>query len=190
MDVALETPVAALLAWTRAHPAYRYVVDATEYASGQVQRSTLDVTYDARMPLEVVRIISGNGHGSVVTWRGGNRVSVRPPGFFHVLSVSMNVRDPRVLSLRRNDVRTAIFSRVADCIAAHAGMVRIERGASATVITVSDPAGVRCGEEDGDLAVTVDRVTVGPDDHPIVRERYAGETLVERWMIRDVRALP
>jgi hypothetical protein len=190
MDVALEAPVAALLAWTRAHPAYRYTVDATEYGGGVVQRTTMEVSYDARVPVQVVRVIEGSGRGTVVTWRGGDRVSVRPGGILHAITVSMNIRDARILSLRGNDVRTAIFSRVADCVAAHAETVHIERGPASTVITIRDPGGIHCGEEDGDRMVTVDRVTVALDERPIRRERFAGETLLERWEMRDVRTLP
>ena len=171
-------------------PAYTYTVDAIEYVNGQAQRSVLEVSYDARVPLEVVRVIEGNGRGTVVTWRGGDRVTVRPPGLLRVITVSMNVRDPPVLSPRKNDVRTAIFSRVADCVAAHADSVRVERLPETTVITIRDPAGIKCGDQDGDNEVTVDRFTVGLDERPMRRERFAGETLLERWDMRDLRVLP
>jgi hypothetical protein len=190
MIVAVNAPVDALLEWTRSHPAYAYTVDATELAGTAVRHSTLEIAYDGRVPLETVRVIDGSGKGTVVTWRAGERAGVRPPGVLHALAIPMSVRDPRILSPRGNDVRAAIFARVADCIAAHAGEARIERGPATTAIEIRDPDGIRCGAEDGDARVTVDRVTLDRDERPIARERYVGTTLVERWVMRDLRVLP
>jgi hypothetical protein len=182
--------VDALLEWTRSHPAYAYTVDATELSGSALRRSTLEIDYDGRIPLETVRVIDGSGRGTVVTWRAGDRASVRPPGVLHALTIPMSVRDPRILSPRGNDVRAGIFSRVADCIAAHAGEARVEKGTASTAIELRDPAGIRCGAEDGDGRVTVDRVTLDRDQRPIARERYIGATLVERWVMRDLRVIP
>jgi hypothetical protein len=189
MMVALNAPVAALLEWTRSHPAYTYTADAAELSGNRLQRSTLAIAYDSRIPLETVRVIAGNGKGSIVTWRTGDRVSVRPPGLLHIVTVSMNVRDGRILSPRGNDVRSAIFARIADCITAHADGARIVRGTGTTAIEIRDPAGIHCGTEDGDAGGTLDRVTLDGDEHPIQRERYVGATLVERWVIRNLRVL-
>lgn len=189
MTAGLETHLAALLAWTRAHPAYSYAVDATEYAGRGVQTSSFQIVYDARGPYESVRVVRGKGAGSVVVWRGGDRVSVRTAGVLHVLPITLGIRDARVLSIRGNDVRAGIFARVAHCLAAHAANIATERASeSLVVLSIHDAAGIHCGEEDGDSAVTVDRVTISSRDaQPVMRERYVGETLVERWIIRDLR---
>ena len=188
MATLAATPIATLVAWTRSHPAYSYAVDATELGEHGMIRSAFEISYDARIPVETVHVLAGDGAGSIVVWRSGDRVTVRPPGVLHALALAMNVRDPRLLSPRKNDVRNAIFSRVADCIAAHAGEVTVERSGDRETFTIHDPAGVRCGAEDGDVPVTVDRVTISAvDGRPMMRERYAGDVLVEKWVMRDLR---
>jgi hypothetical protein len=192
MAVTPGTPIAALVAWTRSHPAYTYSVDATELGTnGSMVHSAFEISYDGRIPEETVHVLAGNGAGSTVTWRSGDRVSVRPPGVLRMVSIGMNVRDGRILSPRGNDVRNAIFSRVVDCIAEHADQVKVERTAAVQTFTIRNPAGVHCGAEDGDKAVTVDRVTISAEDeHPMMRERFAGDTLVERWVMRDLKVTP
>jgi hypothetical protein len=189
MATAATTPIATLVAWTRSHPAYSYAVDATELGQGGTMiHSAFAVEYDGRVPVETVHVLAGNGAGSTVVWRSGDRVTVRPPGMLHAVALGMNVRDPRLLSPRKNDVRNAIFSRVADCVATHAADVTVQRSGEEETFTIRDPGGVKCGAEDGDAAVTVDRVTVSAvDGHPIKRERFVGDTLVEKWVMRDLR---
>jgi len=185
------TPIETLVEWTRSHPAYTYAVDATELTPNGMVNSAFAIAYDGRVPVETIHVLAGNGAGSTVLWRGGDRVTVRPPGLLHVVSIGMSVRDPRLLSPRKNDLRNAIFSRVADCIAAHAEAVRVERSGAVETFTIRDPGGVHCGAEDGDAAVTLDRVTVSAtDEHPLMRERFAGGTLVERWVMRDLHVGP
>ena len=188
MATLAAAPIAALVAWTRSHPAYSYAVDASELGEHGMIRSAFEISYDGRVPVETVHVLAGNGAGSIVVWRDGDRVTVRPPGVLHAVALGMNVRDPRLLSPRKNDVRNAIFSRVADCVAAHAADVTVERSGEHETFVIREPAGVKCGAEDGDDAVTVDRVTVSAvDGHPIMRERYAGEVLLEKWVMRDLR---
>lgn len=103
----------------------------------------------------------------------------------------MDVRDPRLVSPRGNDVRVAIFSRIAACFEAHANDLQSARVGETIVLTVRDQDGIRCGAEMADADATIDRITLSAsDDAPLSRERYDGGVLVERWVVRDLRPLP
>jgi hypothetical protein len=56
-------------------------------------------------------------------------------------------------------------------------------------LTLEVPAGIGCdGDPPRDRDVTKDVLTITRDTGVIVlRERYAGPTLVERWQLKDVR---
>ena len=191
MSIASDAPLAALVSWTEQHPAYVYRVAATEWSGSAAHTTVMEVRYDGRLPTETVQILSGTGRGSTIVWRGGDRAVVRPAGPLHVVPLAMSVRDPRLLSPRRNDVRAAIFSRVTDCLTAHAAALHVDHSSERVRFTIDDPAGIRCGDENGEAGVTRDRVTVSAhDDAPLMRERYAGEMLVERWQVQDLHLLP
>ncbi|MFN2460705.1 MAG: hypothetical protein ABR591_08470 [Candidatus Velthaea sp.] len=193
MSDAAQTTLQGLLHWIRATPAYTYTVDATEYSGSRAEASRFEITVDERVPSEVVRVVGGQGSGSVLTWTGGERVRVRPPGVLHALRLRLSVRDPKVLSLRGNDIRIGILSRVAACFSAHADHLSVENtrwaGQPAVALTISHPSGIRCGAEDGDSTITRDRLVLAErDDRPLERERSIGSTVVVRWIISDARA--
>jgi hypothetical protein len=185
-------PAAVLEAWVNQHPIYAYTTRALERtASGEVS-TTLHVSYVASEQLEIVDVVSGSGAGTEMRWSGGDTVAVRPPGLFHIVRLRLGVRDPRVLSPRKNDIRTGVFERVVECYAAQPDRLRVEAVAPHELrITLRDDLGVRCGPEYGDDGVTVDRITIDAEDgHPLERERLAGSTLVEQWSIGDLQAPP
>lgn len=189
MAIANE-PLNVLQAWIDQHPKYAYTTEALERspAGGDV-RVTLRVTFDAGTNTETVHVVRGNGAGSDLRWSGGTGVEVRGPGLVHVLSLRLNVRDPRILSPRGNDIRTAVFSRVVGCFAAHADRVRtLSTSPQGTVIALEDARGIHCGDEYGGQDVTTDRLTLAGDGRPVLRERLNGTTVVERWSIEDVKS--
>lgn len=184
------TPVAVLQAWVNAHPRYSYTVAASERNSaGHDVSATLRITVDATKHSEDVRVLNGSGAGTNIRWSGGDSVAVRGPGLAHVLSIRMSVRDGRILSPRSNDIRTAVFARVAACFAAQADRVHaVVKSARETVLTLSNERGIACGPEYVDAAVTTDRIVLdAADGHPLLRERLEGQTVVERWVISDLR---
>jgi len=180
----------ALQMWVNQHPRYAYTTEALERSpGGRNETVTLRVTYDAAGNTETVHVLHGNGAGSDLRWAGGDAVEVRGPGVLHVLTLHLKVRDPRVLSPRGNDIRTAVFSRVVACFAAHPDRLRTVPAANGeTAIELEDPHGVRCGDEYADTDVTTDRVTLAPDGTPRLRERLSGAAVVERWTIEDLQA--
>lgn len=182
-------PLALLQAWIDQHPKYAYTTEALERSpAGQDVTITLRVTVDAATNVETIHVVRGNGAGSDLHWSGGTSVDVRGPGLLHVLTLHVNVRDPRLLSPRGNDIRTAVFSRVAGCFVAHADQVRtLSTSAQGSVIALEDARGIRCGDEYADRDVTSDRLTLASDGRPLLRERLSGTTVVERWTIDDVK---
>jgi hypothetical protein len=193
VNAAADTVLQVLERWVRTTPAYSYVVDATEFSGSRTESTTFEIAYDTRAAAEHIHVTAGPGAGSNITWTGGDHVSVRPPGIVHMLTVSLDVRNPKIISMRGNDIRTGVLSRVVACFRTHAEHLTTERiemsGQSLAALTMTEPAGVRCGPEDGDIAVTRDRILISPATGlPVMRERYAGSALVERWVIRDLHA--
>jgi len=193
VNAAADTVLGVLERWVRTTPAYSYAVGATEFSGSRVESTTFEIAYDARTQTERIHVTAGPGAGSNITWNGGDRVAVRPPGIVHMLTVSLDVRNPKIMSMRGNDIRTGVLTRVIGCFRTHADHLTTERveagGQSLAALTMTDPAGIHCGPEDGDAAVTRDRVLISPASGlPVMRERYAGTTLVERWIIRDLHA--
>lgn len=193
MTAAADTALQALERWVRTTPAYAYTVSATEFSGSRVESTTFEITYDSRTQTEHIHVTAGPGAGSNIIWTGGDRVSVRPPGIIHVLTVSLDVRNPKIISMRGNDIRTGVLTRVVACYRAHADKLATERadlsGQSLLALAMNDPAGIHCGVEDGDAGVTRDRILISPTTGlPVLRERYAGATLVERWVISGLHA--
>jgi hypothetical protein len=183
-------PVAVLEAWVSAHPRYSYTVEAKERnAAGAEIGATLRITVDMAKHTESVHVVRGSGAGSDIVWSGGDTVAVRGPGIAHLITVHMNVRDRRILSPRHNDIRTGVFARVAACFANDAAHVRtITSAAHEAVMTLTDDRGIACGPEYADGTITVDRITLdATDGHPVLRERLQGRSVVERWVISQLR---
>jgi hypothetical protein len=183
-------PIAILQAWLDQHPRYAYTTEAYERRPSGDVTATLRVTYDAAMKAETVHVVSGRGAGTDIQWSGGTSVVVRGPGIGHLVAVRTSVRDARILSPRGNDIRTAVFSRVARCFLVAADRVRVDTTSPlGKVIALTDAAGVHCGDEYGPSKITTDRLTLDPaDGHPLMRERLSGTRVVERWTVHDLDA--
>jgi hypothetical protein len=183
-------PIAVLQSWLNVHPRYAYTTEASERGpAGTDVTATLNVTYDATTKTETVHIARGKGAGSDIRWSGGPDVDVRGPGLLHLVTAKLSVRDPRILSPRGNDVRTAVFAGVAACFAANADHVQlVSSSPSQNVIVLTINGGERCGDEYGPDKITADRLTLdAADGHPLMRERLSGTMVVERWKIDDLQ---
>jgi len=186
-------PLTALQAWVNQHPRYGYTTEAFERTpAGDTSIARLRVTFDTASTTETVHVLAGKGAGSDIRWSGGTTVEARAPGFLHMVGMHVAVRDPRILSPRGNDVRSAVFSRVVQCYADGGARVRVQStSATQTVIVLTDASGVACGDEYGSAKVTADRLTLdATDGHPLMRERLSGTMVVERWRIEDLQTGP
>jgi len=140
-----------------------------------------------------LEVLQGPSAGTRLIWSGGDNVHVRG-GVFSVIPLWLDLRDPRITSLRGNTILRAEFGPTVECFVAHRDAVTESPGPSsdgrATVlVTLSLPGGIGCpADSEKDRAVTKDVLTVERDDAVVLeRKRYAGSTLVERWKLSDVK---
>ena len=183
--IAVAGALAELNAWLAQHPQYAYTADAYEVgADGKSSDATIHVTYDSASNVETVHVVRGPSAGTDVRYAGGTSVSVRGPGFAHVISIRLPLRDPRVLSPNGNDARVAALGPVARCFAADAAHLTISQTGDTITLTDKRPS---CTDGYGTLPITADQITLATaDGHPLLRERLAGPTVMGRWTISDL----
>jgi hypothetical protein len=169
--------------WVQQHPRYTYTAAATEPdASGAPTQATLRVTYDATVHRMTVHVVTGRMAGADVTWDGGATADVRAPGFAHLISVKLPLRDPRLLSPQGNDIRVAVFGNVEQCFAADAAHLRVNEDAAGTLTLIDDAP--TCTEGYGPARTTSDQLTIdATTGRPLLRERFDGTTLMCHWAI-------
>jgi hypothetical protein len=181
--------------WTGVHD-YRVDIDAKELV-GESLRTRL-VRYSQLRPSHAkMEILDGSSRGTALVWDGGDRIRVRPGGFFAFLRLSFALTDPRVTSDRGNTLFTPDFGRVLDCFAAHADDVHVLpgpaiEGRATTTLTFEHAPGPVCStDSQTDRLVTRDAVTISAETGlPVRRERFEGERSVERWELHNLRINP
>jgi len=141
-------------------------------------------------------ITDGPLRGMVAIWNGGDRVIVFHHGVFAGVRVSFALHDRVVTSPRGNTVASADFGEALACFDEHADAVHERDGPSIggeptiELVLSGGDGPIACpGYSDKDiLSVTRDAVVVDPRTNlPLRRMRYAGDTLLEQWDIRDLR---
>jgi hypothetical protein len=170
---------------------YSLTVAAHEVDGSTADDRTLHLDFDEPDHATAV-VVSGKGKGTSLVWSGGSRVRIRG-GLFSLLPITLDLHDPRITSPRGNTILRAEISPILRCFAAHRDALSEATGPkvdghATDVITLQVPGGIRCaGDAPKDSGVTRDVLTVRRDDSlPVRRERYVGDTLVERWILTDV----
>ena len=167
-----------------------YVVDITAH------ELRTDGTYeDRRMRVWLrkpdrakVLVLDGPAAGSRVIWTGTSRVIVHPK-VVSFLSLHFDLHDKRLISPRGNTMLAADLGSVLACFTAHRADVKEEVNASSheTTLHLHRASGVGCsGDPPIDTAVTDDVLALSAEGWPISRERFAGDTLVERWKLENL----
>jgi hypothetical protein len=143
-----------------------------------------------RAKLEVVK---GPAAGTRLEWVGGAKARVRG-GIFSWFPIWLDLHDRRITSLRGNTMLRAELEPTLECFVAHRGAVREApgprvEGLTTDVVTLTVPSGLGCpADSETDRTVTRDVLTVAHDSGVLLRrERYVGETLVERWDLSEVK---
>jgi hypothetical protein len=139
-----------------------------------------------------MEVLKGPAAGTRLEWVGGDKARVRG-GIFSWFPIWLDLNDPRITSLRGNTMLRAELEPTLECFVAHRGSVtesagpRVD-GQTTDLVTLSIPGGLGCPADSAkDRAVTRDVLTVGRDTGVLLRrERYAGDTQVERWLLSDV----
>ena len=140
-----------------------------------------------------LEMTEGYDRGTVVLWTGGSRVHVHVAGL-GLIPLSYGIHDSKVTSMRGNSIARPNLGPTIDCFEQHRDAVRAGSGPTidgraTQTLTLEIDGGLGCpGEPAQDRDVTKDVLTMTRDDGFVVlRERYAGDSLVERWELRDLR---
>ena len=191
--LALGALASLLNAWSHVHD-YTVTIDAREVLGKKTDNRVLHYAFrapdDARL-----EVISGQSRGGIVVWHGGNQVLAYRRGVVSFVKVHMDARDPRVSTLRGNGVLTPNLGHLLACFDRHRDAVREANGPAldgkpTTAVTLTYD-GFTCPDDSAqDRAVTRDVLYVDSNGIPVMRERFEGATLVEHWVLRDVRIDP
>ncbi|MBC5810841.1 MAG: hypothetical protein GIW95_08340 [Candidatus Eremiobacteraeota bacterium] len=174
--------------WSRVHD-FSVTIDAYEALGSRSETSTIRYTFREpdRAKLEIT---AGAGRGGVVVWRGGNGVVAYKRGF-SLIKWHLDAHDARVVSLRGNSIFTPNIGRTLACFDAHRVRVAEVPGlhfdGQPTEVATLD-RGVSCADDPPeDKTITRDVVLVSPNGLPLLRERFEGDLLIERWRLRDLK---
>jgi hypothetical protein len=174
---------------------YSVTIDAHETDASAVDDRIIRFWF--REPQQAkIEVVKGPAAGTRLVWTGGDRAHVRG-GIFSWLPVYLDLHDPRIVSLRGNTMLRAEFKPGLDCFVAHRDAVTESPGpkvdGQATVlVSMMIPSGVNCPADSAkDRSVTKDVLTALRSSATVVkRERYVGDTLVERWTLSEMKFNP
>lgn len=174
-----------LTRWAHVHD-FSVTIDAFETSGKRTQAQKL--RYEYRAPHQaLLEVLDGPARGSVVVWNVGDPKAVAYRRGLAFFKLHADPHDPRLTSMRGNGVMTPNFSALLDCFAAHRSHVSEEPGprfenepTRAIALNYSE---FTCPNDSADdREVTRDVLYVARDTGlPVLRERYEGNTLVERW---------
>ncbi len=171
---------------------YTATIVAHEVDGSQTDDRTMRFWF--RKPDRAKLVMTGGGSkGSILLWTGGTKARVHAASF-PFLPLVLDINSGAIVSLRGNNMLRPDLTPTVDCFVAHKEAVREGAGPDVDghptqTLTLEVPAGIGCdGDPPRDRDVTKDVLTITRDTGVIVlRERYAGPTLVERWQLKDVR---
>jgi hypothetical protein len=173
---------------------YQANIVAQEFDADQSQERHFHFSY-LRPDHVKAEIMDGPLRGMVAIWNGGDKVIVFHHGMLAGVRVPFSLHDRMVTSARGNSVASADFGNALACYDEHPDMVHVHEGpeidGNATIeLVLSGDTPIACpGYPDKDVAVvTKDALIV--DAHtslPMRRLRYAGDTLIEEWDIKNLR---
>ena len=129
-----------------------------------------------------VDIVAGDGRGGTVVWRGGDKVLGHPGGLFSSIKVNLNLRDPRVTTIRGETVAEANWGSVYEHILSLKG-ASIEAASQSDrttiVVEVADPA--------SNGGVTKEVLVIDGTSLPLEYDQYEGDRQVKQVVNSDVK---
>lgn len=138
-------------------------------------------------------IVKGPRSGATILWDGGGRVTAFKRSL-SLFKLHADAWDKNLTTLRGNGILTSNMGDVVDCYGAHRAALREREGpvvdGEATDQIDLPYAGVACPDDPADDrgTVTLDTVDISKRTGLIVlRTRYAGDAVVERWEIKDYK---
>jgi cytochrome oxidase Cu insertion factor (SCO1/SenC/PrrC family) len=194
-EVARVAPPPALQAlvtrWSQVRD-FSVTIDALETSGKRTQAQQL--RYEYRMPHQaLLEVLNGPERGSVVVWNVGDQKATAYRRGLALFKLRADPRDPRLTSMRGNGILTPNFAALLSCFVAHQSHVSEQRGLNVnnepTKAIELNYAGFACpNDSTDDRKVTRDVLYVAQDTGlPVLRERFEGKMLVERWALRDLK---
>lgn len=176
--------------WARLHD-YTVTIEAHEVMG---ERSADNVMrYAFRKPDRArLDVIAGHQSGATMVWSGGDRVV----GYRRALSVFKmhgGLHDKMLTSLRGNDILSPSLGEIVKCFATHRDRLQERDGpdvdGDATTELRLPYNDITCANDPpADKEVTLDVLELSKRTGFVVeRERFAGDTLVERWQLKDFK---
>ncbi len=177
--------------WNQLHD-YTMTIDAHEVLGDRTADNVL--RYAFRKPDRArLDVVAGTQNGATMVWSGGDRVM----GYHRALSLFKmhgDMHDKMLTSLRGNDILSPNLGDIVDCFGKHRDRIQEREGpqveGEATTELRLPYTDITCpNDPPADKDVTLDVLDVSKRTGFIVeRERFAGETLVEHWQLKDFKA--
>ena len=176
--------------WTNLHD---YAVTIEEHEVMGSETSEHELRYEFAKPDHArLDVVQGTKSGSVILWNGGDRVTAyrRNMSFFKIHG---GVKDHDLTSLRGNGVLSPNMGDLLACFGQHRSALREHDGpvvdGEATDELQLPYADVSCPDDSpADRAITLDVLVVSKKTGLILeRKRYEGESVVERWDLKDYK---
>jgi hypothetical protein len=179
--------------WTGLHD-YSVTIQEREVLGTQSSEHVLHYAFQKPSRARV-DVISGTKSGTTIVWNGGDRVIAyrRNLSFFKKHG---GVRDRDLTSLRGNSILSADLGDIVACFGEHRAALIERDGPSiedeATEEVALPYTGVSCQDDsESDRAVTLDVLDLSRRTGLILmRTRYEGDEVVERWLLSDYRIDP
>ena len=129
-----------------------------------------------------VDIVAGDGRGGAVVWRGGDKVRGHPGGLFSTFKAYLDIRDPRVTSIRGETVAEANWGSVYEHLLSL-------KGASIEAVTESDRTTIMVEVADpaSNGGVTKEVLVVDGNSLPLEYDQYEGDRQVKQVVNSDVK---
>jgi len=146
-------------------------------------KATQDRTYRyqfAKPSTALIVVIAGPGKGGGAAWHGGSTVHGHKGGLVSFVKLTVPKDDPRVTSLRGDQIEVASYGYELDRLATVPGTLSETKTPAGTVVTFVAAAPDRTG-------ITKEILTFSPLTHlPIRHEAYVGERSVKNESFSDL----
>ena len=160
---------------------YVCVVSMHEVQGSHVQDRVVRVTFEKPYNTRV-EVLSGDGRGGALVWRGGDKVRGHEGGFLAALKVDVDIHDRRVTTLRGATVAEANWGALYD----HLTSLRPD-SVQAVVLGDTTTLTYLVPDPPGDGNVTKEVLMLGGNSLPIEYDQYVGDELVAHVTTSDVK---
>ncbi len=178
-------------AWNDVHD-YRVTIEAHEQLGDVTDEH--EFLYAFRKPDRArLDVVKGPRSGGTILWDGSGRVTAYKRAL-SLFKMHAGPWDKNLTTLRGNGILSSNMGDVVDCFAAHRDALREHDGpvvdGEATDEIELPYVGITCPDDPKDDrgTVTLDKVDISKrTGFVMMRERYAGDQVVERWELKDYK---